>query len=155
MSAISASPTPAARSGEIADNFSVRSAPAVLGYGSAMAVILSAFQFTGGRLQGYKRDPEIDEVARKEHMRKNRRRPIDETVHQLGEGRGEFEMKRSLRSVCESGPETLTHNLQVFMRQGTRSGERRGSRRRMESMFQVQEWSRVMHWNDHGRRLCL
>ncbi|CZT23415.1 probable NADH-ubiquinone oxidoreductase 213 kDa subunit [Ramularia collo-cygni] len=65
-----------------------RSAPAVLGYGSAMAVVLSAFQFTGGRLDGYKRDPEIDEVARKEHMRKNRRRPIDETVHQLGEGRG-------------------------------------------------------------------
>ncbi|KJX98142.1 NADH-ubiquinone oxidoreductase 213 kda subunit [Zymoseptoria brevis] len=65
-----------------------RSGPAVIGYGSAMAVVLSAFHFTGGRMSGFKKDPEIDEVSRKEYMRKNRRRSIEETVNELGEGRG-------------------------------------------------------------------
>ncbi|KAK4611575.1 NADH-ubiquinone oxidoreductase [Fulvia fulva] len=65
-----------------------RSAPAVIGYGSALAVILSAFTFTGGRLNGFAKDPDVDEVARKEYMRKNRRRPIEQTVNELGEGRG-------------------------------------------------------------------
>lgn len=101
-----------------------------------MAVVLSAFQFTGGRLQGYRRDPEIDEVARKEYMRKNRRRPIDETVNQLGEGRGEFQEERS----C--GKWTLTYAVQESMRLDTQSGERRESRMRMASTCLVQEQSR-------------
>ncbi|KAK5004941.1 hypothetical protein LTR28_008292 [Elasticomyces elasticus] len=63
-------------------------APAVLGYGAFTAVILGVFTYTGGRLSGYVRDPEVDEVSRKEYLRKNRRRPIDEVVNQLGEGRG-------------------------------------------------------------------
>ncbi|KAK5004116.1 hypothetical protein LTR28_009331 [Elasticomyces elasticus] len=66
----------------------VRTAPAVLGYGAFTAVILGVFTYTGGRLSGYVRDPEVDEVSRKEYLRKNRRRPIDEVVNQLGEGRG-------------------------------------------------------------------
>jgi hypothetical protein len=66
----------------------VRSAPAVLGYGAALGIVLSAFTFTGGKLNGYTRDPSVDEVARKEYLRKNRRRPIDEIVNELGEGRG-------------------------------------------------------------------
>ncbi|KAF7845706.1 hypothetical protein BT93_L1079 [Corymbia citriodora subsp. variegata] len=65
-----------------------RSAPAVVGYGSLVAVVLSAFTYTGGRLQGFKRDPDVDEVSRKEYLRKNRRRPIDDIVNELGEGRG-------------------------------------------------------------------
>jgi hypothetical protein len=69
---------------------SVRSAPSVLGYGSAFAVILYAFTHTGGQLRGLSRDPDVDEVSRKEYLRKNRRRPIEETVHELGEGRGKF-----------------------------------------------------------------
>ncbi|CAK4034924.1 probable NADH-ubiquinone oxidoreductase 213 kDa subunit [Lecanosticta acicola] len=65
-----------------------RSAPAVFGYGSALAVVISAFTYTGGRLQGYHRDPDVDEVSRKEYLRKNRRRPIEQTINELGEGRG-------------------------------------------------------------------
>ncbi|KAF2717640.1 hypothetical protein K431DRAFT_341203 [Polychaeton citri CBS 116435] len=65
-----------------------RSAPAVLGYGGALAVIVSAFAFTGGKLVGNKADPSVDEVARKEYLRKNRRRPIEQTINELGEGRG-------------------------------------------------------------------
>jgi hypothetical protein len=30
----------------------------------------------------------VDEVERKEFIRKNRRRPITETIHELAEGRG-------------------------------------------------------------------
>ena len=74
---------------------SVRTTPAVLGYGSAMAVVLAAFNYTGGKLSGYVKDPEVDEVGRKEYMRRNRRRPFEETVEQLGEGRGEPQIQGS------------------------------------------------------------
>nr|POF02293.1 nadh-ubiquinone oxidoreductase 21.3 kda subunit [Quercus suber] len=68
----------------------VRSLPGVFGYGTALAAILGAFSFTGGKLSGSKRDRDHDEVARKMEMRKNRRRPLEETVNELGEGRGKI-----------------------------------------------------------------
>lgn len=46
------------------------------------------FDFTGGKLSGYDKDPEVDEISHKEFLRKNRRRPIWETIQELGEGRG-------------------------------------------------------------------
>lgn len=76
--------------------FAVRSAPAVLGYGSALAAVLGAFTYTGGKITGYQRDPTVDEVSRKEYMRKNRRRPVEGTVQELGEGRGEWELRRNI-----------------------------------------------------------
>lgn len=60
----------------------------MVGYGALCAITLSAFTFTGSALTGYQQDRDVDEVSRKEYMRKNRRRPIDETVNELGEGRG-------------------------------------------------------------------
>lgn len=66
----------------------VRSGPAVFGYGAALGIVLGAFNYTGGALTGYVRDPGVDEVERKEYMRKNRRRPLEDTVTELGEGRG-------------------------------------------------------------------
>lgn len=77
----------------------VRSAPSVLGYGAALSVVLAAFTYTGGKLTGYERDPTVDEVSRKEYLRKNRRRPVDEIVNELGEGRGTYMI---LRYVCGS-----------------------------------------------------
>ena len=62
--------------------------PKVLGYGSLAAVLLGAFDFTGGRLSGWNRNPEQDEFERKQYMRQNRRRPIEETIAEVGEGRG-------------------------------------------------------------------
>ena len=59
-----------------------------MGYGTGLAALLYAFAYTGGSLSGYQRDPEVDEVTRKEYMRKNRRRPVEDTVNELGEGRG-------------------------------------------------------------------
>lgn len=66
----------------------VRTMPAVLGYGAGLAVLLGTFDYTGGVLTGYSKDPEVDEYERKEMLRRNRRRPIQETVMELGEGRG-------------------------------------------------------------------
>lgn len=64
--------------------------PAVIGYGAFTSVLLTAFEFTGGSLRGKKREVEgMDEFERKEFVRKNRRRPIEETLEELGEGRGE------------------------------------------------------------------
>ena len=70
------------------DKETVRTVPAVLGYGAGLAVLLGAFDYTGGVLTGYERDPSIDEYDRKQYLRKNRRRPIQETIEDLGEGRG-------------------------------------------------------------------
>lgn len=68
---------------------SVRTMPTVLGLGAMAAVILGTFDYTGGMLQGYSRDPEMDEFERKQWLRKGRRRrPIQETIDELGEGRG-------------------------------------------------------------------
>jgi len=49
---------------------------------------MSAFSYTGGSFFGYRKDPTIDEYDRKQGLRHNRRRPIDETISELGEGRG-------------------------------------------------------------------
>ncbi|MCJ1399294.1 hypothetical protein MMC11_002496 [Xylographa trunciseda] len=65
-----------------------RTVPAVLGYGAGLAVLLGTFDYTGGVLTGYEKDPHVDEYDRKEQLRKNRRRPIQETINNLGEGRG-------------------------------------------------------------------
>lgn len=52
------------------------------------AVIMGAYDYAGGSLSGYKRDPNVDEFERKQELRRNRRRPIEETIAELGEGRG-------------------------------------------------------------------
>jgi hypothetical protein len=54
------------------------------------AVIMGAYNYTGGSLTGYKKDSAEDEFERKQFLRKNRRRPIEETISELGEGRGKF-----------------------------------------------------------------
>ncbi len=59
----------------------------VLGYGAGVAIVMGAFEFTGGSLSGNK-DKTLDEFERKEQLRKNRRRPIEETLSEIGEGRG-------------------------------------------------------------------
>ena len=90
--------------------------PAVLGYGALFSIILSAFDYTGGSLFGQK-DPTVDEFERKEQLRKNRRRPIQETIDELGEGRGMFSLM---------GPYPLLTALKVSMVLVMRSGEERG-----------------------------
>lgn len=50
---------------------------------------MAAFDYTGGSFYGFQRDPTVDEYERKNALRTNRRRPISETLDELGEGRGE------------------------------------------------------------------
>lgn len=60
----------------------------VLGAGAGFGVVMAAFKYTHG-IKGYSiKEDDEDEVARKEEMRKLRRRPLQETLEQLGEGRG-------------------------------------------------------------------
>ncbi|QDS77870.1 hypothetical protein FKW77_000262 [Venturia effusa] len=65
-----------------------RTMPAVLGYGAGLAIAAFTFDYTKTSLSGQKNDPTVDEFERKMAMRKNRKRPIEETIAELGEGRG-------------------------------------------------------------------
>ncbi|RYO85080.1 hypothetical protein DL764_009229 [Monosporascus ibericus] len=63
--------------------------PRILGFGALFSVVFTAFEYTGGSLRGgQNRANDLDEYERKEFMRLNRRRPMEETVAELGEGRG-------------------------------------------------------------------
>ena len=70
------------------DNTTARTIPALLGYGAFMAALLGTFKFTGGSLFGYKKDPEVDEFERREALRTTYRKPMEQTLAELGEGRG-------------------------------------------------------------------
>ena len=73
-----------------------RTLPAVLGHGAALSVIMAVFEYQGGSLSGFRKDPDVDEFERKEELRKNRRRPIQETIGELGEGRGKVKRPASI-----------------------------------------------------------
>ena len=63
----------------------------MLGAGVAFSTVLTAYRFTNGlRGVGDIRDQVDDdgEVERREELKKVRRRPLSETLLQLGEGRG-------------------------------------------------------------------
>ncbi|KAJ4417968.1 hypothetical protein N0V85_001616 [Neurospora sp. IMI 360204] len=62
--------------------------PVILGFGAMAGATVGAFAFTGGKLSGFDKDPNVDEYERKEAMRLNRRRPVEETLAEVGEGRG-------------------------------------------------------------------
>lgn len=63
--------------------------PMVLGYGAATSVLLTVFEYTGGSLRGKRPEIEgMDEFERKESLRRNQRGPIEQTIAEVGEGRG-------------------------------------------------------------------
>lgn len=61
----------------------------MFGYGALFGVVLAVFDYTGNSLKGSRRSQELDEFDRKEYLRKNRRRPLEETLAEVGEGRCE------------------------------------------------------------------
>lgn len=61
-----------------------------MGFGAGLAVVQGVFDYTGGKFSGYDKDPNVDEYERKESLRRTRRKPIQETLEELGEGRGEL-----------------------------------------------------------------
>jgi len=103
--------------------------PRIVGYGALTAVVLAAYEYTGGSLRGKRKDPEVDEFARKEMLRKNRRRPMEETIAEVGEGRCEH------LSLSKSQPMRRPFQLtNIFTKQpsallDTRNGDEPDSRR--------------------------
>ncbi|KAH9880122.1 hypothetical protein J1614_002148, partial [Plenodomus biglobosus] len=87
-----------------------RSLPFMLGAGAATSVVMTAFRYTNGlRGVGDIRDQVDDdgEVERREELKKIRRRPLSETIEQLGEGRGiyapGYEERRRQRLLVKYG----------------------------------------------------
>jgi hypothetical protein len=66
----------------------VRTFPALLGYGIALSTAMTAFEYTGGSLFGYQKDTSVDEFDRRTALRKAFQTPGEQTVAELGEGRG-------------------------------------------------------------------
>jgi len=65
-----------------------RSMPTILGYAATFAVTMGAFNYTGGLLSGYQTHSAVPEYQRREELNKRQRRPIEETINEIGEGRG-------------------------------------------------------------------
>ncbi|KAI1435850.1 hypothetical protein GGR50DRAFT_277588 [Xylaria sp. CBS 124048] len=61
----------------------------VLGLGAGFSVVMSTFAYTGNSLRGTRTEVDgMDGYEYKEYLRKNRRRPIEETIANIGEARG-------------------------------------------------------------------
>ena len=71
-----------------------RTMPSVVGYAILLSVGMGAFNLTGGMLQGFKKDNEMTDYERKEQLKKRARRPIQETINEIGEGRGMHHIPR-------------------------------------------------------------
>ncbi|KAF2267676.1 hypothetical protein CC78DRAFT_530755 [Lojkania enalia] len=66
-----------------------RSIPFMLGGGAAVSVVMATWNYTSGAAPRlFEEQSYEDEVERREALKKQRRRPIQETIDQLGEGRG-------------------------------------------------------------------
>ena len=62
--------------------------PSVLGNGMLLGVILAGVQYTGGYPFNTQHDPDEDKFIEKEELRKRFRRPVNEMINEIGEGRG-------------------------------------------------------------------
>jgi hypothetical protein len=72
------------------DRAAARRTPVVIGLGATISIILGTYAYTGGKLQGWKDDEtEAEALERKLKARARRRRPLEETIAEIGEGRGE------------------------------------------------------------------
>ena len=74
---------------KVPDQVTDRNFPAVLGFGAGLAIAQGIFDYGGGKFSGYDKDPNVDDYERKESLRLNYREPIEKTLSELGEGRGE------------------------------------------------------------------
>lgn len=65
----------------------------MLGAGAAFSVALTAFRYTSGFAGRAAEELDEEEVERREALKKLRRRPLSETIEQLGEGRGRHHLR--------------------------------------------------------------
>ncbi|KAK4140431.1 uncharacterized protein C8A04DRAFT_39887 [Dichotomopilus funicola] len=86
----------------------------VVGTSALVSATLAVYQYTGNSLRGYWNRPEVDEYERKEALRKRYRRPIEETIAEIGEGRGikapGYEERRRARLKEKYGIEVQTYS---------------------------------------------
>ncbi|KAJ6189545.1 hypothetical protein N7519_004453 [Penicillium mononematosum] len=86
--------------------------PAVLGYGIALSSAMTAFEYTGGTLFGYQKDTSVDEFDRRTALRKAFQTPGEQTISEVGEGRGiygpGYEERRRERLKANYGIEVPT-----------------------------------------------
>jgi hypothetical protein len=75
--------------------------PVVMGLGGGLAIFQGMFHYLGGRYDSFKR--EDDEFERKEIIRRSTRLPIEQTISEIGEGRG----KSRTTSDVDGHPLTL------------------------------------------------
>jgi hypothetical protein len=61
----------------------------MLGAGAAFSTVLTAYRYTNGLRGIASAETDEEEVERRENAKKARRRPLSETIQELGEGRGE------------------------------------------------------------------
>lgn len=60
----------------------------VVGHAALAGGVLGVWNFTGGTWTGLFNEYSLDHAERMEEIRRNRRRPIEETIAELGEIRG-------------------------------------------------------------------
>ena len=77
----------------------------MLGAGMCFGTTMAAFRYTAGLRGTASGELDDEEVERREAMKKLRRRPLSETLEQLGEGRG----KHARNYFTASGPDHSRH----------------------------------------------
>lgn len=85
----------------------------MLACGAAFGASQGAFKLFGGRIDSFKK--EDDEFLRKETVRRTTRLPVEQTVAEVGEGRGKFCFPRCSATVqlpgyiCECVADQVDH----------------------------------------------
>jgi hypothetical protein len=83
---------------------SARSMTSALGSALLFGSVLGTIAYTGGTILGDRpSEPDMDKAAYKEEMRKRFRRPINELVNEIGEGRG-TQQKQTVGYSANPGP---------------------------------------------------
>ena len=92
---------------------------------------MTAFEYTGGSLFGYKKDQDVDEYDRRTALRKNFQTAGEQSVAELGEGRGMF----SHHDHLDERRFSVLIISQVSTARAMSSAVQSGSRRRTASRF--------------------
>lgn len=71
----------------------------MLGAGAAFSTVLTAYRYTNGLRGTASIETDEEEVQRRENAKKLRRRPLSETIEQMGEGRGGLRQINTLSSA--------------------------------------------------------
>jgi hypothetical protein len=72
----------------------------MLGGGAVFGTGMAAFRYTAGLRGTASGEVDDEEIERREAMKKLRRRPLSETLEQLGEGRGKSDMMLQTRAIA-------------------------------------------------------